>query len=182
MSSDDRLEGVARDWELVADGPAGHRGEVAVLPVRTPAGTPASLTVGPVVADTAHAHLALRRWEGAAAARLLRADPHRGALLLERTHPEDLADHWDLEACAVVAGLYARLHVPALPQLRLLSSYAGELADRLAALPRSAPLPHRLVEQAAGLARELSRDPATDGTLVHGDLHYGTVLAGDREP
>lgn len=182
MSSADLIEGVARDWELAADGPAARRGEVVVLPVRTRAGTPASLTLGQADAGAPHAHLALRRWDGAGAVRLLRADPHRGALLVERTHQEDLADHWDVEACEVVAGLYARLHVPALPQLRLLSSYAGELADRLAGLSRSAPLPHRLVEQAAALARDLAGDPGTDGTLVHGDLHYGTVVAADREP
>lgn len=182
MSSADLLEGVRREWELRADGPATGRGAATVQPVRTAAGTPASLKVGPVADDTAHEHLALRRWDGTGAVRLLRADPHRGALLLERLHPEDLGDLWDVEACEVVAALYARLHVPATPQLRLLSSYAGEVAERLAALPRSAPLPRRLVEQAAGLARDLAGDPATDGTLVHGDLHYATVLAGDREP
>ncbi len=182
MSSADLLEGVRREWELRADGPATARGAATVQPVRTAAGTPASLKVGPVDDDTAHEHLALRRWDGAGAVRLLRADPHRGALLLERLHPEDLGELWDVEACEVVAGLYARLHVPATPQLRLLSAYAGEVAERLAALPRSAPLPRRLVEQAAGLARDLAGDPATDGTLVHGDLHYATVLAGDREP
>ncbi|KQT89691.1 hypothetical protein ASG49_16725 [Marmoricola sp. Leaf446] len=178
MSSADPLEGVRRAWELRADGPVTRRGAATVQPVRTEAGTPASLKLGAAPEE----HLALRRWDGAGAARLLRADPHQGALLLERLHAEDLADAWDVEACEVVAGLYGRLHVRATPQLRLLSAYAARVADHLAALPRSAPLPRRLVEQAAGLARDLAGDPATDGTLVHGDLHYGTVLAGDREP
>ena len=44
--------------------------------------------------------------------RLLSADPHRWALLLERLHPTDLDSLAVLEACEVVAGLYARLHVP----------------------------------------------------------------------
>src|SRR5205823_14634798 len=47
-------------------------------------------------------------------------------------------------------------------------------------LPRSAPIPHRLVEQAIGLGRELVDDPAN--TVVHGNLDYRSVLAGDREP
>lgn len=189
MPSTDLPEGVSRladelleEWTLRREGPAGRRRDALVLPVRTAAGTPASLKVGPVEAGTEHEHLALRRWDGGGAVRLLRADPRRGALLLERLHPEDLADRWDLEACEVVAGLYTRLHVAATPQLRRLSSYADQVATDLAALPRNAPLPRRLVEQAAGLARELSVDDTTDGTLVHGDLHYGTVLAGDREP
>ena len=41
------------------------------------------------------------------AVRLLRADPHRRALLLERLHHDDLTSVGDLEACEVVAGLYA---------------------------------------------------------------------------
>ena len=39
-----------------------------------------------------------------------------------------------------------------------------------------------LVEHAAAVARHLLDDPATDGTLVHLDLHAGNVLAGEREP
>ena len=62
-------------------------------------------------------------------------------MLLERLHPEDLTDLWDLEACEVVAGLYARLHVPAPPQLRTLTSYVARWAADLDELPRSAPVP-----------------------------------------
>jgi streptomycin 6-kinase len=39
-----------------------------------------------------------------------------------------------------------------------------------------------MVEHAASLATAFAADPATDGTLVHGDLHYENVLAADREP
>src|SRR5699024_8687571 len=49
-------------------------------------------------------------------------------------------------------------------------------------LPREAPLPRRLVEQAIGLAEDFVADPATDGTMIHGDLHYQNVLACDRAP
>jgi streptomycin 6-kinase len=49
-----------------------------------------------------------------------------------------------------------------------------------AALPRSAPIPHRLVEQAIVLGRDLADEPAT--TVVHGNLDYESVLAADREP
>ena len=106
----------------------------------------------------------------------------RGALLLERLHHEDLGDLWDLEACEVVAGLYRKLHVPAVPQLRPLTSYVERWSADLAALPRSAPLPRRLVEQAVSLSRDLVADPASTGTMIHTDLHYENVLAGDREP
>ena len=86
------------------------------------------------------------------------------------------------EACELVAASYARLHVPALPQLRTLSSYVARWTDDLAALPTAAPIPPRLVRQAVSIGRAFAADPASDGTLIHGDLHYENVLAGDREP
>ena len=95
---------------------------------------------------------------------------------------EDLGELWDVEACEVVGGLYGRLHVPAPPQLRTLTSYAEQWASELVDLPRDAPLPRRLVEQAAALGRDLSRDEASTGRMIHTDLHYANVLAGDREP
>jgi streptomycin 6-kinase len=82
----------------------------------------------------------------------------------------------------VVAGLYERLHVPALPQLRRLSSYVDRWTRRLDALPSGAPVPRRLVEQAVSLGRSFVADEATDSRMIHGDLHYDNVLAGDREP
>jgi streptomycin 6-kinase len=161
------------EWQLTPDGEPRE-----VVPVRTSGGRPAVLKLG----ATEHEHLALQHWHGHGAVQLLRADPHRFALLLERLHPEDLGDLWDVEACEVVAGLYGRLHVAAPPQLRTLTSYAERWAGELDALPRDAPLPRRLVEQAVSLGRDLSRDGASTGRMIHTDLHYATVLAGDREP
>ncbi len=112
----------------------------------------------------------------------MRADPHRFALLLERLHPTDLHDLWDLEACELVAGLYGRLHVPALPQLRTLSSYVETWVGELSGLPRTAPIPPRLVQQAVSAGRAFLGDAAIDGRLLHADLHYANVLAADREP
>ncbi len=37
-------------------------------------------------------------------------------------------------------------------------------------------------EQALSLGRDLVADPASIGRIIHGDLHYFNVLAGDREP
>ncbi len=182
----DRLPGLVREvveeWELDYDGTPTHGSCALAVPVRTSGGTPAMLKVGFPHDEAEHEHLALQHWLGRGAVRLLRADPRRSALLLERLHHQDLSDTWDLEACEVVAGLYGRLHVPAPPQLRTLPSYVGRWTARLAALPRSAPMPRRIVEQAAALGRDLARDPASQGTMIHTDLHYGNVLAADREP
>jgi streptomycin 6-kinase len=103
-------------------------------------------------------------------------------MLLERLHEQDLMGVWDLEACEIVAGLYARIHVPAPPQLRTVTSYVERWAADLAELPATAPIPRRLVEQAISLSGNFVTDPASIGTMIHGDLHYENVLSGDREP
>ena len=182
----DRLPRLAadllRDWDLVPDGAARHGECALVLPVRTADGEPAALKITWPHDEAAHEHLALQHWHGDGAVRLLRADPHRWALLLERLHPEDLTGLDAEEACALVAASYRRLHRPAPPQLTRLSTRAQAWAGRLLALPRDAPVPRRMVEQAAALARGFADDDATDGRLLHTDLHYANVLAGDREP
>ena len=173
---------VVEEWQLTYDGEPMHGYCSLVVPVRTVSGRPAVLKVALPDDESEHEHLALQHWHGNGAVSLLRADPHRRAMLLERLHPEDLSDVWDVEACEIVAGLYARLHVPALPQLRTLTSYVERWSADLAALPRDAPLPRRLVEQALALGRDLVADPGSTGTTIHGDLHYANVLSADREP
>jgi streptomycin 6-kinase len=39
-----------------------------------------------------------------------------------------------------------------------------------------------MVQQAVSLGRSFVADPDTDARMIHGDLHYENVLAGDREP
>ncbi|MEW2484390.1 aminoglycoside phosphotransferase family protein [Mycobacterium sp. NPDC049093] len=170
------------EWGLHADGPADHGYCSIVLPVRTDEGVPAVLKAAFPDDESEHEHLALRRWAGAGAVRLLRADPHRRTMLLERLHHRNLNELWDIEACEVVAGIYDRIHVPALPQLRSLADYTSRSTADLARLPRNAPVPRRLVEQAITLGKELAADPVATGTLIHGDLHYENVLAADRAP
>jgi streptomycin 6-kinase len=170
------------EWELTIDGEPMSGWTALVLPVRTRDGVPAVLKLVCPGAEEEHEHLALQRWGGNGAVRLLRADPGRRALLLERLHQRNLREVWDLEACEIVAGLYSRIHVPAPPRLRTQTSYVERWTDDLARLPRSAPLPHRLVEQAVSLGRDFVADEASTGTMIHGDLHYENVLAGDREP
>jgi streptomycin 6-kinase len=107
--------------------------------VLTDEGHPAVLKVGTRHPETEHEHLALQHWHGDGAVRLLRADPRRMALLLERLSTDDLTDVWDVEACEIVAGFYPRLHKPAPPQLMRLSSYVAEHVERLDRLPVTPP-------------------------------------------
>lgn len=182
----DDLAGEAREqcqlWELRQDG-AAHRSAAALaLPVRTSDGADAVLKVSAPEAGSGQAHLALRRWGGHGAVRLLRADPHRHAVLLERLRPQSLHTLSDVAACEVVASLYERLHVAPLPQLPSLTIIVAQWAQQVDQLPRSAALPRRLIEQAVASGRDLTAGTATTDVLLHGDLHYGSVLAADREP
>ena len=177
------FDDVLADWRLTLDG-SPMTGEAAVvLPVRTEAGEPAVVKLGLPHPESEHEHLVLRAWGGDGAVRLLRADPRRAVLLLERADPgHDLATLPVVEACGVVAGLYPRLHRAPLPQLDRLSVHAARWAEQLVVLRGSHTVPRRFVDQAIGLAHDFATDPGTDRALVHTDLHYANVLAADREP
>lgn len=165
------LAEVLDEWELAPDGEpvTGHCS--LVLPVRGPEGR-AALKLGWPHTEAEGEHLALRAWEGRSAVQLLRADPRRSVLLLERLTTEDLTDLWDEEAVAVVAGLYADLHRSPLPSVPSLVPWVEEILSR----PATTGLPRRLVEQARATLRSLATDGAPT-RLLHGDLHYGNVLA-----
>lgn len=170
---------VADEWGLALEGESWHGFCSLVLPVTTPDGVAAALKIGLPDDESEHEHLALQHWHGRGAVRLLRADPGRRALLLERLDREDLTGLWDVEACEVVAGLYGGLHVAPLPQLRSQASYVERWAAALGRDATTVPVPRRLVEQALGLAADLVSEPAT--AVLHGDLHYGNVLRGERD-
>jgi streptomycin 6-kinase len=182
----DELAAVTRghleQWELRPDGTPTHGSRSLVVPVRTSDGAPAVLKISFPDEDSEHEHLVLRRWGGDGSVRLLRADPRHRVVLLERLHPQSLETVADVEACEVVAGLYRRIHVPALPQLRSLTLHVEHWTREFGELARSAPIPRRLVEQAIALSSDLTADSGNAGSVIHGELHYGNVLATDREP
>lgn len=174
------VEELLDGWRLEPDGAPLHGECALVLPVRTDDGAEAVLKVGFVDEESRHEHLTLATWDGRGAVRMLRADPARGALLLERAGPTALTSRPVLEACEVVAGLLPLLHVPAPRRLVPLSSLVGRWTEELHALADDLPLPRRLVQQAVSLGRAFAGDPATDGVAVHTDLHDGNVLASRR--
>lgn len=165
------------EWRLRADGPADEDADALALRVRTADGTPALLKIGsPASADE---HLVLRRWAGDGAVRLLRADPHRHAVLTERAGPATLQTLSDTDACEVVAGLYARLHVPAMPQLPSATDALRCWLDDAGHVGTA--VPRRLIDQAQILGRDLLSDGTTE-VVMHGNLHFTTVRAADRTP
>ncbi|WP_270889924.1 aminoglycoside phosphotransferase family protein [Pedococcus sp. 5OH_020] len=168
------------DWDLEPVGPGATGWTAVVVPVRR-AGEPCALKVAWPHLEGREEALALRHWQGRGAVRLIQADPSRGALLLEWLDPSRDLRSVDVDtACEVVGGLLAELAVPAPPGLRLLSVFAREQADRLTA--SAGVLPRRMVRRAAGLVEDLTADGSCDATLLHTDLHYENVLAGQRSP
>lgn len=169
------------EWQLTADGDAVQGTTALVVPVTTE-GRPAVLKLAAPDDEARHEILALQTWHGRGAALLLRADPRRRAMLLERLHPRRLTTLPAVQACEVVAGLYAALDVQAPPQVVPVSRRVREWTVALERLPRAAPLPHRLVEHAVHLGRVFAAEDPGPGHLLHGDLHDGNVLAADRAP
>ncbi len=126
---------------------------------------------------------ALRAWAGHGAVALLEVSAGPRALLLERLDGSRTLADLDLFPAAELAGaLIRRLAVPAPAGLgtlgALVADFAATARSRNAAL--GDPVPRARIDAAIGLAADLT--PGIGNALMHGDLHYGNVLAGRREP
>lgn len=176
------------EWELEPIGRATNGVCAVVIPVRLlGAGRDAVGVSGEGILkvtwphpEAATEHLALQTWNGHGAVRLVRADPSRFALLLERLHTRDLTRIDIDEACGVIGDLLRVLRRPAHPRVPSLTAYAVRQADELRAAP--AVLPRRYLDQAAALAGELVERRPVEERLLHTDLHYANVLAAYRSP
>ena len=129
---------------------------------------------------------ATRLFAGQGCARLLEAEPERGALLLERLQPGKmlLEVKDDDQATRIAAGVMRQLWRPveAIPALITAEAWAAGLA-RLR--PRfggaTGPFPPALVSRAEGLFAELLPS-APERLLLHGDLHHANILSAARQP
>ncbi|SET37009.1 aminoglycoside phosphotransferase family protein [Geodermatophilus poikilotrophus] len=166
-------------WELKVDGSLLHGYVALVVPVRRADGQAAVLKVSWVDEDTRGEASALTQWGGAAAVTLLKSAPEDGALLLERLNPYRSLEHVDEDnAVRLAATLLRQLHVP--PPVGLVK--VADIARRWqTALPREwetlgRPGRRELVGHAVAACAELASGPGT-ARLLHGDYHYGNVLA-----
>lgn len=172
---------LAGRWELRATAPlrTGH-GAIAV-PCDGRLG-PGVLEVGWPHEEAATEHLALRAWDGRGAVRLLAADPHHFALLLESADADRDLCSVDVDECSRVTGLLLReLDRPALPRVADGREIAPRWAEQLQRYGEPA-LPRRVVERGVSAFRALAETAGDRQRLVHTDLHCGNVLAATRSP
>jgi streptomycin 6-kinase len=160
---------IAAEWGVQLGQPFASSQYAFVAPV----GDHAVLKVTSPLDDEADEEIAaLALWNGEGAVRLLRADPQRRAMLLERARPgHDLSALTGDEATSIAVGLTRRLWREAGNPFRWIGDHVPrwlEQADR-------ATNPAR---ELIGLARDLYRSLGVGrSTLVHGDLHHHNILA-----
>lgn len=126
---------------------------------------------------------ALQAWNGNGTVLLYEASPVEGAMLLERLDSSRRLRHLDLLPAAEIAGgLIRRLAIPAPEGFRQSGAVAAGFADNVHARNQAlgAPIPAAWVDRLAALGRSLAT--ARADVLVHADLHYDNVLAGERQP
>jgi len=70
------------EWDVTLDGDAMHGKAALVLPVRRRDASLAVLKITWPHVEAEHEHLALQRWDGQGAVRLLAANPGRWTMLL----------------------------------------------------------------------------------------------------
>jgi streptomycin 6-kinase len=174
-------------WGLTAERVLAPGGQISmVVLVRTEDGTPAVLKAGMVTRESAQEHAALAHWDGRGAARLLRADPEAGVLLLERLHADvSLRSLAGPKAMLEAAEVVRRLWVPPaeghpFTSVAARTAALAELLRERRGQPWAADA-RPLVDEALELHAALVADPPEE-VLLHGDYHHGNVLAGDRMP
>ncbi|MTE17557.1 hydroxyurea phosphotransferase [Streptomyces sp. TRM43335] len=172
-------------WELRRDGEA-RAGEASlVLPVLRRDGTRAVLKFQMPRKETAAALIGLRVWGGEGVVRLLDHDPVSSTMLLERLDSaRTLASVEDDDvAMGILAELQARLVCFPAPQgLRSLGEIATDMLQQVPqAVAALAEPDHRQILRGwASAVAELAGEPGD--RMLHWDLHYGNVLAAQREP
>ncbi len=158
-----------------------------VAAVRLDDGTEAALKLCVPNKESRSEEQALRWYDGRGAVRVIASEPDRGILLMESVKPgytlHTIQD--DEEAMLAAAQVMRRLWRPAPAGNHAFPSVAGwtEGLQRLRSRfdGGTGPLPERIVKLAENTFEELLRT-AGQPLLLHGDLHHGNLLAGEREP
>jgi len=178
------LNDCAEEWALRL-GPAYPQGAAGyVVRAELDDGTPVVLKLIYPHREAEHEAEALNVWDGDGAVRLLRHDPERWAVVIERCEPGTLLADADTEtALDVLIGLLPRLWKHADGRFHPL---ADEVTWWLREIPSEwertgRPFERELLDDVMETLRALSESQG-EQVLVHQDLHTDNVLAAEREP
>lgn len=180
----DLVDELAAEWSL-------DIGEVRepltfnfIVSVRLPDGAPGILKLGFAGGGMERELAALKFFDGRGAVRVLRDDPRRWAMLLERVEPGTplTAIHDDERGTTIAANAMRELRRPirgehSFPTVAVLP--AGLLV-REHFDGGTGPFPAALVDRAQGLFRELIASSG-EPVLLHGDLHHWNILQADGD-
>ena len=184
-----RIEEYERGWAIQVAPPFANLSYNYVAPAVRADGSQAILKLGMPHPELSSEIAALRHYDGHGCARLLEADPERGALLIERLLPGnmllDLTD--DDEATRIAAQVMRALWRPAphapdntvFPTAARWASGLQRLHARYSG--GTGPLPEDRVQRAEALFAELLASSDAP-MLLHGDLHHENILAAERAP
>lgn len=186
------LDALARDWGLTILPPFSELSYHYVAPAVDGEGRSGVVKLGVGSAEGDREPLALAAYGSEGAVRLIRHDPRRRAMLLERVEPgESLLGLGNEAAVEIAAGVMERLWEASAsaPGLGLQSADGRpttfpDLQAWTHSLERSlvapGPLPRSLLERAAALRRELLKGPP-ESRLLHGDLHHANILRSEEK-
>jgi streptomycin 6-kinase len=174
------LQAAVERWDLTLGEPYVPGVDAQTLRATLPDGAPAVLKLLRPHRENEHEADALQAWDGDGAVRLLDRDESGFALLLERCEPGTPLSRLEPSAALdVVIGLLPRLWIAAGEPFHTL---ADEAAWWAAYLPEqdwsSAP---DLLAAALDAIATLSPTQG-EQVLLNQDLHFGNVLAAEREP
>jgi streptomycin 6-kinase len=177
----------AEQWELRVGDPF-HDAHVSwVAPADLPDGTPGVLKINFPERESEREPDALAHWDGIAAVCLLRSDPDRRALVVERCEPGTRL--WETrdgdETMRIAADVLRRLWrpSPAAHSFRSVAEIAAAWVDELPSTWERVgrPFERELLDEAVDFLR--ARGPAQgELVVVHQDFHCGNVLQATREP
>jgi streptomycin 6-kinase len=180
---------VEDEWDVRTGEPFGGGVGGWTAPATTADGHDAVLKLSFPHREARHEAAGLALWQGRGAVRLLRSDPDRWALLLERCRPGTPLVHAGLPAdealevaAASLTGLWS-VPPPVDHPFELVDDVCAEWATMVRQRMDEVRPPYDagLVALGASLLDELPAT-ATRRVVVHGDFNPGNVLAAEREP
>jgi streptomycin 6-kinase len=174
----------AEKWNLTVEGPVTNLSYNYVLKAKDSEGRPVILKLGIPNFDFKSEIRTLESYNGQGCAKLLKADPEFGAMLLEQLLPGTMLS--DVENEVMVVEHYTKVWrairrpLPNAGSTPSIMDWASGLERyRKSCLNGDMPIPMELVNLAEDFFHEITETSAGP-ELLHGDLHHENILLSDE--